>query len=142
MIIKEIVHYKHTACVVRGLPGNNTLVPSTNMIRFYNHLPAAALNEEMSRADLVIARSGYSTVMDVAALQKKSVLIPTPGQTEQEYLGEYLMKKQFAVCITQQHFSLANALKKAKEFDYQFAPAASPHILTQAVGGLIKSLTT
>jgi predicted glycosyltransferase len=49
------------------------------MIKFYNHLSAKELNDEMEKADWVISRPGYSTVMDLAKLQKKSILIPTPG---------------------------------------------------------------
>ncbi len=50
----------------------------------------------------IICRSGYSTLMDVYALGKKDlVLIPTPGQTEQEYLAKYWEEKFGAKCIEQ-----------------------------------------
>ena len=38
------------------------------------------------KAQKVISRAGYSTMMDLAFLETKSELIPTPGQKEQEYL--------------------------------------------------------
>lgn len=117
-IISEISHYNGTAVVVRGLPGYSSLIPSTNMIHFYNHLPAKELNDEMQKAEYIISRSGYSTVMDIVALQKKSILIPTPGQTEQEYLGEYLMKTGIATCIQQENFSLVAALEAAANYPY------------------------
>ena len=117
-IISEISHYNGTAVVVRGLPGYSSLIPSTNMIHFYNHLPAKELNEEMLKAGYIISRSGYSTVMDIVALQKKSILIPTPGQTEQEYLGEYLMKKGIAPCMQQENFSLVAAMEAAAKYSY------------------------
>lgn len=125
-VIKDISHYNGTATIVRGLPGSASLIPSTNMIRFYNHLPAAQLNNEMQEAEYVIGRSGYSTVMDVVALQKKSILIPTPGQTEQEYLGNYLMEKGIAVWLTQKDFSLNKALAIASDYKYQI-PNMSPN---------------
>jgi UDP-N-acetylglucosamine:LPS N-acetylglucosamine transferase len=56
--------------------------------------------------------------MDIAALQKKSILIPTPGQTEQEYLANYLVKKKFAFCVSQNEFSLLNNVEEAKKFEY------------------------
>ncbi|MEJ0102878.1 MAG: glycosyltransferase [Bacteroidota bacterium] len=93
-IVNDISHYNGTATVVRGLPDSSSLIPSTNDIKFYNHLPADEYNKEMEMAELVISRSGYSTVMDIVRLRKKSILIPTPGQTEQEYLANYLFKKQ------------------------------------------------
>ena len=70
-IIKDIAHYNGAATVIRGLPGNLNLIPSTNTIRFYNHLPAEALNKEMNKAEYIISRSGYSTIMDIRRLQKK-----------------------------------------------------------------------
>jgi UDP-N-acetylglucosamine:LPS N-acetylglucosamine transferase len=72
------------------------------------------------KAEFVISRSGYSTVMDIAALQKKSILVPTPGQTEQEYLAGYLLKKQFAFCVKQTDFSLLKNVEAARKFDYHF----------------------
>ncbi len=46
------------------------------------------LNRALNRAEMVVANAGYTTIMDLIALEKKAVLIPTPGQTEQEYLAE------------------------------------------------------
>jgi Glycosyltransferase family 28 C-terminal domain len=117
-IVDEIVNYASTATIVRGLPNEKNIIPSTNSIRFYNHLSASALNDEALKAEYIISRSGYSTVMDIAALQKKSILIPTPGQTEQEYIGDYLLKKRFAFCCSQQKFSLLQVLEDAKRFNY------------------------
>lgn len=119
-IIEEIVNYPGTATIVRGLPGERNIIPSTNTIHFYNHLATDDLNKEMMKAEFIIGRSGYSTIMDIAALQKKSILIPTPGQTEQEYLADHLMKKQTAYSQKQNVFSLQNAIKEAKKFDYHF----------------------
>jgi hypothetical protein len=56
--------------------------------------------------------------MDLVKLQKNCVLVPTPGQTEQEYLGEYLMQKKICLCIEQNAFSLYEALQQAAAFEY------------------------
>jgi predicted glycosyltransferase len=74
----------------------------------------------MKKADIVVARCGYSTIMDLAVLKKKSILIPTPGQTEQEYLAKHLMKNNFALCIPQEKFKLNKALDLAASFPFQF----------------------
>jgi uncharacterized protein (TIGR00661 family) len=118
-MIREISTYKATAVIVRGLPGSASLIPSTNMIRVYNHLPADDLQKEIEEAEYVISRSGYSTVMDMTVLQKKSILIPTPGQTEQEYLGNYLEQKGIAISTNQRDFSLNVELEKARTFNYK-----------------------
>ena len=119
-IIKDISHYPGSATIVRGLPGTTSLMPSTNMLKFYNHLSAEELAAAMMEAEFVICRSGYSSLMDIIALQKKSIIIPTPGQTEQEYLGKYLADKKMAVCISQKNFSLEEVLAVAKNTNYQF----------------------
>jgi uncharacterized protein (TIGR00661 family) len=118
-IIEQVVNYPGTATIVRGLPNEKNIIPSTNTIHFYTHLSSEELNNEALKAEFIISRSGYSTVMDIAALQKKSILIPTPGQTEQEYLAEYLMKKQLAFCVKQKDLSLLKNIEDAKQFDYR-----------------------
>ena len=117
-IIDQVVNYPGSATIVRGLPVEKNIIPSTNTIHFYNHLPSEELNTEAMKAEFIISRSGYSTVMDIAALQKKSILIPTPGQTEQEYLADHLMQKQFAFCVDQKEFSLLKNINEAKQFEY------------------------
>jgi uncharacterized protein (TIGR00661 family) len=119
IIVHQIAHYNGTAIIVRGLPSSSSMIPSTNTIFFYNHLPAEELNKEMQKAEFIIARSGYSTIMDIVALRKKSILIPTPGQTEQEYLAKYISEKQIAFCVEQKNFILNKALEKAGKFSYR-----------------------
>ena len=119
-VVDQIVNYPATATIVRGLPGEKNIIPSTNTIHFYNHFPSEELNNEAMKAEFIISRSGYSTVMDIAALRKKSILIPTPGQTEQEYLADHLMKKKFSFCVKQNNFSLLENIQEAKRFEYRF----------------------
>lgn len=121
-IIDQLIQYNGTATVIRGLPAARDIIPSTNRIWFYNHLTADLMKEEMEKAEFVISRSGYSTIMDMAAMQKKSILVPTPGQPEQEYLAAYLMKKQLAYCIKQDEFSLDKNLDEARRFAFHFKP--------------------
>jgi uncharacterized protein (TIGR00661 family) len=139
-IINEIAKYAGTATIVRGLPGEEFLIPSTNMIKFYNHLSAEEFNKEMMKAEYIISRSGYSTIMDLVKLQKKSILIPTPGQTEQEYLANYLSQKQIAYCVSQKEFSLASALQKAKQFSYCLPSYNNKQTLEKVISNFISSI--
>ncbi|WP_300664419.1 glycosyltransferase [Fluviicola sp.] len=45
-------------------------------------------DQEIASAETIVSRNGYSTLMDLQFLNKKAVLIPTPGQLEQEYLAK------------------------------------------------------
>jgi uncharacterized protein (TIGR00661 family) len=140
-IIEDISQYNGTATVVRGLPGSPALIPSTNMIKFYNHLPSTELNREIQQAAYIISRSGYSTIMDIATLQKKSILIPTRGQTEQEYLAKHLSQKNLALCFTQKDFSLPTALLKASQYIYQKFPDDDHRKLKKTITGFIALAT-
>jgi hypothetical protein len=101
--------------LVRGLPaGGPVLDVIPSGLTVYDHLPAADLESLMRRARLVVARSGYSTVMDLARLGKQALLIPTPGQPEQEYLGPFLAGKGRAICVKQSVFSLRESLALAR----------------------------
>lgn len=136
-ILAAIHQYPAKVTVVRGLPGSTSSIPSAGLVVVHNHLPAAALQKEFTGADFIISRSGYSTVMDCVALQKKSILIPTPGQTEQEYLGAYLMEKKMALSFTQEEFCLPVAIQKAMEFEYRLPAVSGTHALAQAVKDLV-----
>lgn len=79
-------------------------------------LDAKKLNEAIVSSGLVICRAGYSTIMDLAVLGKKAIFIPTPGQTEQEYLAERLFEKKLFYYQKQRELNLAEALEKVKDF--------------------------
>ena len=118
LILKDLDQSAISAVVVRGLPGNTESLPSSAAIQYYNHLPASSLAAEIEKADFVIARSGYSSVMDLARLRKKTILVPTPGQTEQQYLAKYLYGKKMAYSVSQNEFSLLKAIAEAKKLNY------------------------
>ncbi len=63
--------------------------------------------------------------MDLIKLKKSAILVPTPGQTEQEYLANYLSEKKYFYSVEQQNFSLNNILKKAADFPFIYLNASS-----------------
>lgn len=74
------------------------------------------INSIMCSSDLIICRSGYSTLLDLSVIQKKALLIPTPGQPEQEYLGRELHRKKMFFCIDQDALDLSKQIPVAMEF--------------------------
>ena len=81
--------------LVRGLPGSNEPQQQQGNLTIVNHLADVALASALIHCNHIFCRSGYSTLMDLHTLGclHKAVLIPTPGQTEQEYLAGYHQKK-------------------------------------------------
>ena len=122
--------------MVRGLPAAAESLEDMKCIRFYNHLSAEAFAAEMQRASFIICRSGYSTIMDIAKLQQKAIVIPTPGQPEQEYLGKYLQEKGHVVCVDQTAFQFEDALQKAYDFSWNAFPRWDDGLLQTAVESL------
>jgi UDP:flavonoid glycosyltransferase YjiC (YdhE family) len=55
----------------------------------------------LEQAKRIICRSGYSGIMDLIYLNKTALLVPTPGQSEQEYLARYLTGKGYFLSIRQ-----------------------------------------
>lgn len=101
--------------LVRGIPQGEER--NHTRIKFINHLPANELSELIQMANVIITRSGYSTIMDLVRLGKKNVImIPTPGQTEQEYLAKTLEKKRITLSQSQSDFDLASALNNIKHY--------------------------
>lgn len=72
-----------------------------NQLNVINHLSTKEMEQLMVGANMIICRSGYSTIMDLVRLKKRAIIVPTPGQTEQEYLGTYLTGKHGFVMVKQ-----------------------------------------
>jgi uncharacterized protein (TIGR00661 family) len=72
--------------------------------------------EMMNRARLVVSRSGYTTLMELAELGKKALFVPTLGQCEQEYLGDYHEKMGTMHCVSQRRLDLARDVVVAQNY--------------------------
>ncbi|MEO6454777.1 MAG: glycosyltransferase [Ginsengibacter sp.] len=116
-LLDDLLFFNEKTLIIRGLPGNIQSIQSGKQtIEIINHLSANKLCEAIQQADIVISRSGYTTVMDLIKLNKKAILIPTPGQTEQEYLAHYLKEKNIFFSVNQEDFNLINTLEEFSKF--------------------------
>jgi uncharacterized protein (TIGR00661 family) len=123
IVLAQIKETTHQILLVRGLPGEKKRISANNNnVHCINHLPAVELNLAFQQAEIIISRCGYTTVMDLAKLGKKAVLVPTPGQTEQEYLATYLMNKKLFYAVDQDKFSLESALSAFTSKDFTCKP--------------------
>lgn len=118
LLIEQLKKLVLSVVMVRGLPGDHPSLLNTGNIEFYNHAAADQLSTWIQKSHLVVARCGYSTIMDLAVLKQKAVLVPTPGQTEQEYLGRYLQEKKYFLVKTQRNLTLDNILQEAGKFEF------------------------
>jgi UDP-N-acetylglucosamine transferase subunit ALG13 len=94
-----------------GRPGEGFLGWYGNC-RVYAYLDRCMQEEMMNRARLIVSRSGYTTLMELAELGKRALLIPTPGQTEQEYLAAYHQQRGAAPMVTQAALQLETDIQR------------------------------
>lgn len=108
--------------LVRGKPGSEEKIPVPGNCTVYNHLPTEEMLHAIQSSEYIISRCGYTTVMEMFSLQKKCIFIPTPGQTEQEYLAKHLMNQQWCYTFLQ-HQPFIENIEKARTFNF-----IQPHI--------------
>jgi uncharacterized protein (TIGR00661 family) len=114
-ISQELISHSFKSIIIRGIPSeSNTYMNGT--IKFVSHLSSDEMEDAIKKSKLVICRAGYSSIMDLIRLKKNAILIPTPGQTEQEYLADYLMQKQIFFSISQHSFNLEYAIEQSKKY--------------------------
>ena len=86
---------------------NTTIISSAN---------TKQINKYILESKIIISRSGYSTVMDLFQLRAKAIFIPTPGQTEQEYIAKRLKDKGICYYQDQNDFDLSEAINKSEQY--------------------------
>jgi len=116
MLIRQLEPMNKKVLFVRGVPGEKGLLKK-NGITYVTRLSTADMADALTPASLVICRSGYSSVMDLLALGKRAVLIPTPGQPEQEYLAGYLRNKGYFFSQKQNELDIQLAITASREYN-------------------------
>jgi uncharacterized protein (TIGR00661 family) len=114
---EQLLNTQYTALIISGQPEKfNSEQLSPNILKV-PHLEPEEFAEALLNADIVFSRSGYSSVMDYAFLGlKKVVLIPTPMQTEQEYLARKYLEERICYSCQQKNFSLVQSIEKTNDF--------------------------
>ncbi len=112
ILIEQLSGSNLNTLMIRGRISDPQQMPQRGNIEFINYADSNSIAQILHKETIVIARSGYSTIMDLVQMKCKSILIPTPGQTEQEYLAKYLSNKNFIVTQSQNEFNLSAALQK------------------------------
>ena len=116
IILNQVKEIQTTCVILQGLPGKNMsreVMPGYTM---YSHLPTHEIKSLLMRAKYIVCRSGYTSIMDLVALGKTAMLIPTPGQTEQEYLADYLSRKEIFLSMKQKKLNLNEAIRQLEAF--------------------------
>lgn len=123
-LLFELKGYSGKVVFVKGIMERKQTIQVFGNITIYNFMTSELLEKTINESALVLSRSGYTTVMDLAKLNKKAFFIPTPGQFEQEYLAKRLTETSLVPSCKQNDFKLkkldeVNAYEGLKAFDFK-----------------------
>ena len=121
-----------------GKPGNRGEIARNENIIFYSHLPAYRMKGIIASSDSILTRAGYTTLMELVSLNCTALIIPTPGQTEQEYLAEYLSEKGWFYTLSQDEIKAGMSIRKEKAFCHGELNRQSSILLTEALKDLLE----
>ena len=110
LVLNQLQHLTGHCVIVLGRPEVEQTRYTQKGHEIYSHVDRSKMSEFMSSAKIIVARAGYSTVMEIIALKKHALFIPTPGQTEQMYISERLSEGGFFHCVVQEKLMLSKDL--------------------------------
>jgi len=96
---------KKRVALVQGTVRDKKTVTDNQGITVFNFLETRELEKLINQSEIVVARSGYTTIMDLAVLDKPAFFIPTPGQYEQKYLAKKLKEQGMVPSCKQEKFN-------------------------------------
>jgi len=114
-LVKALQDREERSLIVLGKPEERRNDQIGNL-SIKSHLKGKDLNTAILQSELIICRPGYSTIMDLAKLEKKAFFIPTPGQTEQEYLAKNFMQEKICFAQKQSKFDFEEAIIESKNY--------------------------
>jgi uncharacterized protein (TIGR00661 family) len=110
-LIDELQNYNGEVIFIKGKIEPEQKREKADNITYYNFMTSSEIETAFNESEMVLCRSGYTTVMDLAKLEKKAFFIPTPGQFEQEYLAKRYKRNGIAPYAKQNEFRIENLLE-------------------------------
>jgi len=105
-LLKDLKTYNGNIIFIKGNVDSEQSVKVDGNITIYNYMTSTELEKTINESQLILSRSGYTTIMDLYKLNKKCFFIPTPGQYEQLYLAKKLKADLVAPYCFQDEFSV------------------------------------
>jgi Glycosyltransferase family 28 C-terminal domain len=124
--------------IFEGKPGKSGEAKSSGNITFYYHQPAPLMKEIIETSDNIISRSGYTTIMELVSLNCTALIIPTPGQPEQEYLAAYLSGKGWFSSQNQSKINAGNLICPGRSVLHDEINRQSKILLTGVLNELLE----
>jgi len=113
--LAQLIDLGKPCLLVQGKPEESEHRSEGN-VEIYSHLKSRELRDAILASGMIICRPGYSSIMDLSVLGKQAIFVPTPGQTEQEYLAAYHKQKHHYYSIPQDQFVLKKSIQAARNY--------------------------
>ncbi len=115
IVLRDVHRLPGRVVVALGRPERAGEAPRDDgRVTIHPYLDRNRQEELLNRARLVVCRSGYSTLMELAELRRPALFVPTPGQSEQEYLAEYHRSRGHVHAVEQKHLDLVADVARAR----------------------------
>lgn len=142
ILLEQLQHYPISKQIlfVRGITETNARQNVAPNILFIDHLNSDELRTILLQSDTIITRSGYTTLMDLVQLNKTALLIPTPQQTEQEYLATYLQNQRLFVSTTQSNIDLGRSISTLINEPKTFSASTKKQVFQKKIQELLEQI--
>ena len=117
IIMEQIGNIPGKKVVVLGKSERSELLIEKDDLKVYSHVGRKELEGFMNKAQIILSRPGYSTIMELVEIGKKALFVPTPGQTEQEYLAKRMKEKMWYYSVKQNNLNLKRDIEIAKKYE-------------------------
>jgi UDP:flavonoid glycosyltransferase YjiC (YdhE family) len=115
IVLKQATKSGRNTLILQGKPDIHE-TRYVGVVKLVPHLPDNEMLSYLKRAQVIVCRPGYSSIMDLVQIGKKAIFVPTPGQTEQLYLARRLKRKQLYYSESQKDFDLERSIRKMKDY--------------------------
>jgi hypothetical protein len=114
LVLQQIHRLEGRVVVALGRPEAPGKVYDDGRITIHGFLERDEQIQMMNRAGVIVTRSGYTTLMELSQIGRKALLIPTVGQSEQEYLAEYHRQRGSVHSVVQSELDLPRDVAMAE----------------------------
>ena len=114
-LTEQLENSPFNSVLLSGKPDENRITKRGNL-EIRSHAGDEEMRRLISSAGIIVCRSGYSSLMDLASLGTKAIVVPTPGQPEQEYLAKKMKEENLLYAVNQKDLLLEKDREAAQHY--------------------------
>jgi uncharacterized protein (TIGR00661 family) len=112
MLLEKILMQYNQINIPILVAGITTVNATYANVHYLGNVSTLEMQKLICESKYILTRSGYTSIMDLAKLGKRALLVPTPGQTEQVYLAQYMSQNKWHSTQIQSKLNVTSFLQK------------------------------